>query len=49
VVFGCFVFQFVLAFTLSIGVDPNMLKMVTAVFVLLIVALPKISQRLVKK
>jgi putative ABC transport system permease protein len=49
VVFGCFVFQFVLAFTLSIGIDPNMLKMVTAVFVLLIVALPKISQRLVKK
>lgn len=49
VVFGCFVFQFVLAFTLSIGVDPNMLKMVTAVFVLLIVALPKISQRFVKK
>jgi putative tryptophan/tyrosine transport system permease protein len=49
VVFGCFVFQFVLAFTLSIGVDPNMLKMITAVFVLLIVALPKISQRLIKK
>jgi len=49
VIFGCFVFQFVLAFTLSIGVDPNMLKMVTAVFVLLIVALPKISQRLIKK
>ncbi len=49
VVFGCFVFQFVLAFTLSIGIDPNMLKMVTAVFVLLIVALPKISQRLFKK
>ena len=49
VVFGCFVFQFVLAFTLSIGIDPNMLKLVTAVFVLLIVALPKISQRLIKK
>ena len=44
VVIGCIVFQSVLAFTLSIGIDPNLLKMVTALFVLLIVALPKISK-----
>lgn len=44
VIIGAIVFQMVLAFTLSIGVDPNMLKMVTASFVLLIVALPRISK-----
>ena len=49
VVLGCFVFQSVLAFTLSIGIDPNMLKMVTAIFVLIIVALPRISGGWVKK
>jgi putative ABC transport system permease protein len=44
VVIGCVVFQAVLAFTLSIGIDPNLLKMVTALFVLFIVALPRISK-----
>jgi putative ABC transport system permease protein len=44
VLIGAIVFQMVLAFTLSIGVDPNMLKMVTASFVLVIVALPRISK-----
>ena len=44
VVIGCIIFQSVLAFTLSIGIDPNLLKMVTALFVLIIVALPKISK-----
>ena len=44
VVIGCIVFQSVLAFTLSIGIDPNLLKLVTALFVLIIVALPKISK-----
>jgi putative ABC transport system permease protein len=44
VVIGCIAFQSVLAFTLSIGIDPNLLKMVTALFVLLIVALPRISK-----
>jgi putative ABC transport system permease protein len=43
VVLGCMVFQAVLAFTLSIGIDPNLLKLVTALFVLLIVALPRIT------
>lgn len=49
VVIGCIVFQAVLAFTLSIGIDPNLLKMVTALFVLFIVALPKISKSFAKK
>ena len=40
---GAIIFQMVLAVTLSIGVDANLLKLVTAVFVLLIVSLPRIK------
>jgi putative ABC transport system permease protein len=40
---GAIVFQFVLAITLNIGGDPILLKLVTAVFVLLIVSLPRLS------
>lgn len=40
---GAIIFQFVLAFTLSIGVDATLLKLITAVFVLLIVSLPRLS------
>ena len=40
---GAIIFQMVLAVTLSIGVDANLLKFVTAVFVLLIVSLPRIK------
>ena len=43
VVAGCMIFQAVLAFTISIGVDPNFLKLITALFVLLFVALPRIT------
>lgn len=42
---GAIIFQFVLAFTLSIGIDANYLKIVTAAFVLLIVSLPRITLR----
>jgi putative ABC transport system permease protein len=42
---GAVIFQFVLAFTLNIGVDANLLKLVTAVFVLLIVGLPRLAGR----
>jgi putative ABC transport system permease protein len=42
---GAVVFQLVLAFTLSVGVDANLLKLVTAAFVLLIVGLPRLSRR----
>ncbi len=41
---GSLIFQLVLAVTLSLGIDPNFLKLVTALFVLLIVALPKLSE-----
>lgn len=44
VLMGCIIFQSVLAFTLSVGIDPNLLKMVTALFVLTIVAIPKLSK-----
>ena len=43
---GSILFQMVLAFTLAIGIDPNLLKGVTAIFVLIIVALPRVSQQL---
>lgn len=40
VIVGVVIFQLVLAFTLSIGVDASLLKLLTSCFVLLIVALP---------
>jgi len=40
---GAIIFQMVLALTLNIGVDANLLKLVTAVFVLLIVSLPRLK------
>jgi putative ABC transport system permease protein len=40
---GAIIFQIVLAVTMDIGVNPNLLKAVTAVFVLLIVSLPRLS------
>jgi putative ABC transport system permease protein len=40
---GAIIFQLVLAVTLDIGVNPNLLKIVTAVFVLLIVSLPRLN------
>lgn len=43
VISGAIIFQFVLAFTLSIGIDASLLKLVTATFVLLIVSLPRLS------
>jgi len=45
---GAIVFQFVLAITLDIGVNPIYLKAVTAVFVLLIVSLPRINFKTAK-
>ncbi len=46
VLVGSLLFQLVLAFTLSLGIDPNLLKLVTALFVLFIVALPRMSSQL---
>jgi putative ABC transport system permease protein len=42
---GAIVFQLVLALTLDIGIDANLLKMVTALFVLLIVGLPALFKK----
>ena len=42
---GAVVFQLVLAVTLEIGIDANLLKLVTAAFVLLIVSLPRLKLR----
>jgi putative ABC transport system permease protein len=41
---GAVIFQLVLAVTLNIGVDANLLKLVTAIFVLIIVSLPRLMQ-----
>jgi putative ABC transport system permease protein len=40
---GAVIFQLVLALTLDIGVDANLLKLVTAAFVLIIVSLPRLK------
>ncbi len=40
---GAVIFQMVLAIILNIGVDANLLKLVTAAFVLIIVSLPRIK------
>lgn len=41
---GAMLFQLVLAVTLTIGLDANLLKLVTAVFVLIIVSLPRLTK-----
>lgn len=45
IVSGSVLFQMVLAVALSMGINPNMLKLVTAVFVLIIVGIPQIRFR----
>jgi putative ABC transport system permease protein len=48
VIGGSMIFQLVLAVTLASGVDPNLLKLVTAILVLFIVALPRLGGLLKK-
>ena len=43
VLVGSVVFQLVLAVTLTLGVDPNLLKLVTALFVLVVVSIPRLK------
>lgn len=43
IVCGAFIFQLALAFTLDLGVNPSLLKLITASLVLLIVALPRLG------
>jgi len=45
VIIGSVLFQLVLAFALSIGINPNLLKLITALFVLLIVGLPALLKK----
>ncbi len=45
VMLGCITFQMVLAVALSLGVNPNMLKLITTIFILIIVGLPRILKR----
>lgn len=45
VMMGCILFQMVLAVALSIGIHPNMLKLITAVFVLAIVGIPRLARK----
>ncbi len=45
VLFGAIVFQLILALSLSLGVDANLLKGVTAVLVLVFVSLPRVFGR----
>ncbi len=46
VMVGAIVFQMILALSLSLGINPNLLKLITALFVLMIVSLPKLSSKL---
>lgn len=45
VMLGCILFQMVLAIALSVGINPNFLKLITALFVLFIVGIPRLARR----
>jgi len=45
VILGSVLFQLILAVALSLGANPNLLKLITAVFVLIIVAIPALKKR----
>jgi putative ABC transport system permease protein len=45
IVAGCLLFQLVLALALSLGLHPNMLKLITTLFILAIVGIPRLIQR----
>lgn len=42
---GCLLFQLVLALALSLGIHPNLLKLITTVFILAIVGIPRLLQK----
>jgi len=44
VVLGCIVFRMIIALTLSLGVNPTWLKLVTAVIVLIVVGIPNLKK-----
>ncbi|TAF64929.1 MAG: ABC transporter permease [Cytophagales bacterium] len=45
VVLGAILFRFILAFTLAIGIDPNWLKLITALIVLIVIIIPNLPQK----
>lgn len=46
VIFGCILFRVIIGAALTIGINPNWLKLVTAVIVLIVVALPNIRKKM---
>jgi putative ABC transport system permease protein len=44
VILGCVVFRLVIAWALSLGVDPNLLRLITSLIVLIIVVIPNIKK-----
>ena len=44
VLFGCVVFRLIIAFTLASGADPNLLKLITALVVLVFVSIPQFKK-----
>jgi putative tryptophan/tyrosine transport system permease protein len=44
VIVGCIVFRLVIAWALSLGVDPNLLRLITSLIVLIIVVIPNIKK-----
>jgi putative tryptophan/tyrosine transport system permease protein len=45
IIAGTLVFRLILAITLALGISPNLLKLVTAVLVLLVVSLPNLGKK----
>jgi putative ABC transport system permease protein len=45
VILGTVLFRLILALTLSLGINPNWLKFITALFVLLVVVIPNLTKR----
>jgi len=44
VVIGCIVFRMIIALALDLGINPNWLKAVTAIIVLLVVGIPNLKK-----
>ena len=44
VLFGCVIFRLIIAFTLASGADPNLLKLITALVVLVFVSIPQFKK-----
>ncbi len=47
VIFGCILFRVIIGAALTLGVNPNWLKLVTASIVLIVVALPRLRKKII--